>query len=116
MSYPDAPPDMDLGDGVRAWWTAWSPDRELNPKYADLPDIPRWGLVYEHPAPTETGVCRGGVKFDLPEVQAVLALGGFQGRAVWQVESWDPLTLAPSLLCSACGHHGFIRDGRWVSC
>jgi hypothetical protein len=32
----------------------------------------------------------------------------------WTVESVDPLTLSPSLLCRACGHHGFIRGGRWV--
>ena len=31
----------------------------------------------------------------------------------WQVESRDPVTIAPSLLCP-CGHHGFIRDGKWV--
>ena len=115
MSYPGAPPDLDLGGGVRAWWTSWSPDRALNPRCADLPDIPRWGLVYEHPAQTETGVCVGGVTFDTPEVQAVKASGGHPG-AVWQVESWEPLTLSPSLLCGACGHHGFIRGGRWVSC
>lgn len=33
---------------------------------------------------------------------------------VWQVESWDPLTLSPSVLCNTCGLHGFIREGRWV--
>ena len=27
--------------------------------------------------------------------------------------AYDPLTVAPSLLC-ACGDHGFIRDGKWV--
>lgn len=49
----------------------------------------------------------------------------FAGRA-WarrfdgqQIEAWDvvqesPLTLSPSLLCRACGDHGFIRDGKWV--
>lgn len=24
------------------------------------------------------------------------------------------LTLDPSLLCRACGDHGWVRDGRWV--
>jgi len=33
---------------------------------------------------------------------------------LWTVEKLDPLTLSPSLLCRRCGHHGFIRDGRWV--
>ena len=32
----------------------------------------------------------------------------------WDVISMDPLTLAPSLLCRMCGHHGFIQHGRWV--
>jgi len=32
---------------------------------------------------------------------------------VWDVQSWDPLTISPSVLCS-CGDHGFIREGRWV--
>jgi hypothetical protein len=35
-------------------------------------------------------------------------------RAVWDVHSLDPLTIAPSVLCH-CGDHGFIRDGCWVS-
>lgn len=32
----------------------------------------------------------------------------------WDVQSLDPLTLSPSLLCQACGSHGFIRNGAWV--
>jgi len=32
----------------------------------------------------------------------------------WTVESWAPLTISPSVACRVCGHHGFIRDGRWV--
>lgn len=32
----------------------------------------------------------------------------------WDVLQLDPLTLSPSLLCRHCGHHGFIREGRWV--
>lgn len=34
----------------------------------------------------------------------------------WEVESYDPLTLSPSIVCTMpnCGHHGFIRNGRWV--
>jgi hypothetical protein len=32
----------------------------------------------------------------------------------WKVESEEPLTLSPSLLCRICGHHGFIRNGQWV--
>lgn len=34
--------------------------------------------------------------------------------ATWKVEQEEPLTLSPSILCRACGDHGFIREGRWV--
>ena len=37
-----------------------------------------------------------------------------QGIPAWDVLSWEPLTLSPSLLCKACGSHGFIRNGKWV--
>ncbi|MBN9376609.1 MAG: hypothetical protein J0I40_14730 [Cellulomonas sp.] len=33
----------------------------------------------------------------------------------WRVESTDPLTVSPSILCGSCGTHGFWRDGRWIS-
>jgi hypothetical protein len=42
---------------------------------------------------------------------------GVAGGAVapsWAVESMEPLTLSPSILCRTCGHHGFIREGKWV--
>ena len=32
----------------------------------------------------------------------------------WDLVSEEPLAVAPSVLCTACGHHGFIREGRWV--
>lgn len=32
----------------------------------------------------------------------------------WRVLSVNPLTLSPSLLCTRCKTHGFIRDGKWV--
>lgn len=31
----------------------------------------------------------------------------------WDVVQRDPLTLSPSILCRACGNHGFIRNGKW---
>ena len=34
--------------------------------------------------------------------------------AAWTVEQDDPLTLSPSVLCRACGDHGFVRGGKWV--
>jgi hypothetical protein len=39
----------------------------------------------------------------------------FNGRITsWEVGQDSPLTLSPSILCRACGDHGFIRDGKWV--
>ena len=44
-------------------------------------------------------------------------VGGFFYRGnhtpLWTLENKDPLTLSPSILCG-CGHHGFIREGKWV--
>jgi hypothetical protein len=32
----------------------------------------------------------------------------------WAVAVESPITVSPSILCMTCGHHGWIRDGRWV--
>lgn len=32
---------------------------------------------------------------------------------LWTLASWEPLTIAPSVLCLQCGDHGFIREGTW---
>lgn len=32
----------------------------------------------------------------------------------WDVLQKEPLTLSPSILCRACGSHGYIREGKWV--
>jgi hypothetical protein len=45
------------------------------------------------------GWCVGGITF---------------GGTGWTLESKEPLTVSPSLLCRSCGSHGFIRDGKWV--
>ena len=31
----------------------------------------------------------------------------------WDLVSESPLTISPSILCRGCGHHGYVRDGRW---
>ncbi len=106
-------PDIDLGDDHRLWFYGWGSDRDLNPKYADIPDTDRYGASIEHRKPDGT-LHSGGVTFDTEIVRAVMALNpDSPGRAVWQVESWDPLTISPSVLCE-CGDHGFIRGGKWV--
>lgn len=32
----------------------------------------------------------------------------------WRVQSVDPLTVTPSIFCTGCLTHGFIKDGKWV--
>lgn len=63
-----------------------------------------FGIIFRHPCspPNENGSwvpCRWRNEPDAP------------GK--WVVESEEPLTLSPSLLCTTCGHHGFIRSGKW---
>lgn len=62
------------------------------------------GLIEEHDSPS--GRCSGYVKFRGREPNP-------ESRPSWVVEKMDPLTLSPSVLCTTCGNHGFIRDGRW---
>lgn len=110
--------DLDLGDNHLLHYVGWHPDRDINPQYADMPDIDRCGASVFHL--NQFGKpCHGVIYFDTPEVNRV-----FPGGHVWQVTSWDPLTLMPSLLCrfvnrktgAQCNDHGFIQCGRWVRC
>lgn len=97
---------IDLGSGHTLRWLQWKPDRELNPQYIGIPDIPRIGAIVNHGKD-----CESGIYFNVPNVRAVIG----PDRPLWNVDSWSPLTLSPSLLCTACGDHGFIQNGRWVS-
>jgi hypothetical protein len=101
--------EIDIGHGHFIRYFQWAPDRDLNPQYDGIPDVPKCGLQVRHTAPDGTE-CMSGIHFDLPEVKAVFP----DDRHRWAVESWEPLTISPSLLCMRCGDHGFIRDGKWV--
>lgn len=87
---------IDIGHGVCIEYTAWA-------------DHPKVGLIRYHPKPDGTPCVGSGLLFDLPGVHE-----NFPSRALWQVEEWEPLTISPSLLCSLCGHHGWVRSGLWV--
>lgn len=63
------------------------------------------GVAYWHPRPDSGGQCEGWVS--VPDED------GWPPDS-WKLEKLDPLTLSPSLLCLACGHHGHIRGGVWV--
>lgn len=99
----------DFGEGVTGYYVGWCPDRDLNPQYEGVPDEPRYALHLDHPNPAG-GRCTSAVTFE-SEVQLRVE----PGRTTWTVDSWDPLTISPSVLCRRCGHHGFVRDGRWVN-
>jgi len=75
--------------------------------------VDRFGASIEHRRPDTGAACVGGVTFDGPVQRDLAARPGALNQAMWQVESWEPLTVSPSVLCS-CGDHGFIREGRWV--
>jgi hypothetical protein len=103
--------DLDLGDGHSMRYFCWSPDRSIPStaeRYKGVPDIPKAGVTVKHLTP-DGKPCMGAVNFDVPGAKEIF--GG--ERHVWQVQSWDPLTISPSLLCS-CGDHGFIHGGKWV--
>jgi len=55
---------MDLGHGHTLQFTSWSPDRELNPQYDGIPDIPKIGAI------VDTGAQRTAVS-----TKAALSLG-----------------------------------------
>jgi hypothetical protein len=105
-------PDLELGDGHSLRFTCWDPDLDLNPHYAGLEELirehgARYGAIVSHLTP-DGKLCEGGIIFDTPLTEA-----NGDNTPKWTVESWDPLTLSPSLLCQ-CGDHGYIRDGKWV--
>lgn len=98
---------FDLGHDHRGEYSSWAPDRELNPLRAHLPDVEKWGLLIFHPN-SKGQPCAGFVTF-AGEVQREVA----PAATTWDVISWEPLTITPSVLCS-CGDHGFITNGRWI--
>lgn len=75
----------------------------------------------------EDGQMNGGLLWHRKPIDKLSAtpgwcVGGFCTRPegnpknapIWTLESKDPITLSPSFLCGGCGHHGFIRNGKWV--
>ncbi len=119
QSNPDWPfdgePDLDLGHDHYLRFAGWSPDRVLNPQYADVPDLgdgEHHSAIVNHRTAGGTGWCGGGITFDTATTRA-LRDGHGDNHPMWAVHSWEPLDISPSLLCK-CGDHGFIRNGKWV--
>lgn len=86
---------IDLGNGSFYVKTV---DREGN-----------WVAISEYHKDSHDNLCGGWVPFNVESEYLT------SGSPKWEVRSLDPLHLEPSLLCG-CGHHGFIRNGRWESC
>jgi len=61
-----------------------------------------FGLIWYHQRPDNAKTCSGCLSWDAADANH------------WDLISLEPLTLSPSLLCNACGAHGFIREGKWV--
>ena len=102
--------DLDLGSDHWLDWVRWVPDDLPGNRQQygfPLPVIERAGAMIGHKKPDDSE-CWGHVHFDIPAVRQA-----FPNAAVWQVASWEPLTISPSVLCTICGDHGFIRNGRW---
>lgn len=103
---------IDLGHDHTLEFTSWKPDRAIPQnaeRFAGVPDVERYGAVIRHPGKGDGRPCVAAVTFAGLVQQQVEP-----GRSsVWTVESWEPLTLSPSLLCH-CGDHAFVRDGKWV--
>ena len=75
------------------------------------PDDHWCGAIVAHSKP-DGSVCVGGyISFEdsVKDNAATRAAG-----VLWKVESREPLTLSPSLLCRICGDHGWVRAGCWV--
>lgn len=99
---------LDLGNGHTLRFVGWGPDRELNPQYAHLPAVGKFGAIVTHLKP-DGSECAGYITFEG-------TVARYLGRSpVWTVREWEPLTLSPSILCKECGDHGFIHEGKWES-
>lgn len=101
----DEPGWTDIGHDHAIRFATWDPDLTLNPHYecyADILPIDPAGVTVRH------GDCLSGATFD------TMPAAVRHDNQTWHLVSKDPLTIEPSLLCTRCGDHGFIRDGRWI--
>lgn len=89
--------ELDLGDEHWAMFYTDEAHRDLEGNAAHV------GIIITHRCPqSESGWMQGSAPFI--------------GQVHWTVESWEPLTLSPSVYMPkpyGCGDHGFIRNGKW---
>lgn len=108
MMISELPERIDLGDGRTMKWVTFEGEHVM-------------AAIEEHPRARDVALqngaialkgepCSGMMYLDVPEL-----LEGWKGKVqTWTVQQWNPPTLSPSVLCTFCGNHGFIRDGKWV--
>ncbi len=89
-----AKPDLWLDERNCLEFVRWKQESE--------PYMARWW----HKTPSDEGWCAESFAWRTPDPS-------FSGRALWELQTFSPLTVSPSLLCLDCGAHGFIRDGKW---
>jgi hypothetical protein len=104
----DRDDNIDIGDNHWIRYLCWKPDRSINPQYEGIPDVEKYGAIVGHLKP-DGKPCEGAINFDSEVARKISP-----NQLKWTVESWEPLTLSPSLQCGACPDHGFIRGGKWV--
>jgi hypothetical protein len=89
---------IDIGDNHSIHFTEYKGDKHA-------------GMNVKHLTP-EGKECNGFISFT----------GGawakeFEGHPThqsWEAQSFEPLTMTPSILCRVCGDHGFITNDKWV--
>jgi len=60
-----------------------------------------WGLIWDHTRPDNGQPCCGCLSWDPEDANH------------WTLIAREPLTLSPSLNCTACKRHGWIENGKW---
>jgi hypothetical protein len=95
---------LDLGHGHTLTWV------DMSASGSD-PAVPEYGAVVHHPG-ADGSTCTDRFIVFAPHPEASTQYP--PEFPTWNMESREPLTLSPSLLCRVCGDHGFIRDGHWV--
>lgn len=98
MSVDKMDPRIPLGEDAY-----YSPVYDHNGQWVGIYE---WHRCSANPAPGlhGDGLTAGWIQFAIGDVLP----------PAWELLQREPLTLGGSLLCRACGRHGFIRDGRWV--
>ena len=81
-------------------------------RFSSYQDDDKTGITVLH-KDKSGATCRGWVAFRGGAWEKAFVASA-QPIQAWDVQSLDPLTISPSVLCRACGDHGFIRDGKWV--